>query len=83
MCHPGIDIRKITNKWMVNFRVAQSQWQEIKEEMTGCREADSVEEILMQAEQVTVDRAEAGRFEEYVSTQLHGQISLCYVFFFI
>ena len=68
----GIDIWKVASGGQVDFRVTNSRWQEMKEEMAGCDEAGTVEKVLKHAErmaskQVTINRTQAEWFDEYVS----------------
>ena len=68
----GIDIWKVASGGQVDFRVTNSRWQQMKEEMTGCDEAGTVENILKHAEilaskRAAINRTQAEWFDEYVS----------------
>ena len=55
----------------VDFRVSKDRFQEMEERLPGCREVDSVEKLLKQAEMLatkeTANRTQSGWFEDYVS----------------
>ena len=63
----GIDIWKVASGGQVDFRVTNSRWQEMKEEMAGCHEAGTVENILKQAEIMASKCNTTEWFDEYVS----------------
>ena len=68
----GVDVWHVGEGGSVDFRVTSEQFQRMKGDLPGCREVESVEEIVRREEQRRTGRKQLNQtqqewFEEYVS----------------